>query len=275
MTIVEPREGQAVSEAEVRSFLETQINRGIEWLDESAALARPLVCIDGRFNDHDLQRGIPTMLGGTAGEVLRQVAAFVALLPDDEQRSATDTIHQNVEQLHYVIQTNGLPFAVHTDTHAQPGELGCGYLNLLATHPDKFGLGLTKLVHDLVNISLDKRELSDNHAILSGHHQERGVLVLQPEGKAIPIITPNTGTEQFFIYVPRLEQALRVELLSVLLPCLEELTRLTVDRTQFTNQLNSITADHVTKALDELAPGKPVFDVRLDQAHGVIDITER
>lgn len=272
MTTTEPRERISDSE-EAEFFLSRQT---IKWLPQEVALLRPLLCIDGRCDDEQRGEGIPTMLGGTAGETLRHVAAFLRLLPESKRKNAAVKIHDSVNQLHGVVQAV-VPFTLHSDEHAHPGQHGCGYLNLLVSHPETFGLVMPETVDALVDHALDRLNLEDHYSVLTGHHEERGVLILHPKGDTIPVVTPKAGDSQYFVYVPRLERLVRNKLTNVVRPFLESVTRQIVDESDFAATLEEITLEHVAQTLAQLpaAHGKPVLDVWFSEGHALIKVTQR
>lgn len=258
---------------EARAFLQGQLAGQIRWLSVNEALELPLGCIDGRQSAAQTTRTVPSMLGGSAGEAMRHLAAYLALVPAERRGQVVRMLCTRMDEIHATVHEVA-PVVVHSDEHAHGDRLGCGYLNLLAQDPERFGLVSSDLVRTFVEVARQRRTKTDDFTLLHGEHREVGVLVVHARGDLVPALVPNMGTE-YFVYVPELEAALRQELSGVLLPLFNTLTGEKVAEADFSLELGEVTQQHVAEALRALAPGKPVFDVYLSKEKGLIDITQR
>lgn len=269
----------APTQAELRAtqFIEQQTRRGlIRWTPKSEVMSLKLLCLDGRWIAEQCGDDVPSMLGGSAGEALRELVAFVRSVPETRRQATIEAILKVMPRIVTTVQ-GVTPICVHSDHHVHGSgkKSGCGYINALWTMPELFGEEVPQIVEAFVGQADEHRAPVDDRTVLHGQHEELGLLVVHSTNGKVPRIVPQVDGRQYFVYVPDAEQLLRAELSAHLLPLLVECTGETMDQTVFSQELEQVTDEHVNHALELLAQGKPVIDVTLDEEDGVVSATER
>lgn len=249
--IAHPRPRKDVCEAEniVKEHILYSIGQPNNWVCDTNFKLLDCCCIDGRCKEPIL--GIP---GGSAGELIREIYAFVALVPEQDREKALEQIKDNFDDILNEFRKHA-KLCGHTDEQYR---IGCGYLNLLISEKDKFGIEDPELIEMLP----DKLGPQDRYDRLAGKHEELGVLIIHnaPDGST-PKIQPFSDCHQFFVYHPDIEIMLRAKTSGFMLAKLEQVTQVQIDRNLFETELNALTAKHLAIALDALAKDKPIYDV--------------
>lgn len=156
-------------------------------------------CADGR-TPKEVSRGGVRMFGGDYGMVL----AFAAALRSEGTFLEPDEIVERYYRAVREIRGENTKLFYHSDEHAhKEGKLGCGHARE-ASDPKNDGLyGVTSIEAKALYDSFASHPHS-NISILEGNHDEKGVLVVEANGKdqTHSVNSRNKRGDKFYVVEP-------------------------------------------------------------------------
>ncbi len=222
-------------------------------------------CVDGRYEDiQNMPLGAKP--GGDVGDVMAAFGALNLLRKELEPQLVIDAALKLVGG-----EKN---FNFHTDTHADPSDvgLGCGHFKQAKLDPIAYGVTQEQMDY-LANALPGLLKQGAQQEVLRGDHAEQAVVVVDSKDYGLlPLLRDGEDLKETFVY----QKTLHLKQLDSLANLLQETLASkgeVVESTDIRKALEEAFGRQLTETLKRLAEGLPLYVAKIG-ADGQIDISE-